>query len=105
MVALMVLDKILLAVKDTVTANDNAWPILARFVHSHLMLLPVRLCFEGLQRLLLSTVSTKHVGLTRLALTLVVSKKGGGCDADIIRRGKVGLRFYIQWAADIRCRR
>jgi hypothetical protein len=47
-VALVVLDKVLLAVKDAVAANDDARPIFSRLVHPHFMLLPVRLCLEGL---------------------------------------------------------
>jgi hypothetical protein len=48
-VALMVLDKILLAVKDAVAANDNAGPIFSCLMHPHFMFLPVRLCFKSLQ--------------------------------------------------------
>ena len=72
MVALVVLYKILLSIKDAVAANNDAGPILSRLMHPHLMLLPIRLGLEGLQRFLLSAVSAEHVWLTRLALVLAV---------------------------------
>lgn len=49
MVALMMLDEVLLAVKDATTAKHYTLPVLSRLVHPHLMLLPVGF---GLERLL-----------------------------------------------------
>jgi hypothetical protein len=40
-VALMVLDEILLAIKDAVTANHNTRPIFSGLMHPHFMLLPI----------------------------------------------------------------
>jgi len=48
MVALVMFDEVLLAIEDAVTAKHDTLPILARFMHPHLVLLPVRLGLECL---------------------------------------------------------
>jgi len=41
MVALVMLDKVFLTVKDAIASVDNARPVFASFMHPHLVLLPI----------------------------------------------------------------
>jgi len=103
-IALVMLDKILLSIKDAVAANNNTGPVLSCLVHPHFMLLPIRLCLESFEGFLLGTISTEHVGLARLALILVVSSGDRRCYADIVCRGEAWFGLDIKWAADVRGR-
>jgi hypothetical protein len=97
----MVLNEVLLSVKNAIAANHNTWPILARLVHSHLMFFPVGLCFESFERLLLCTVRAEHERIARL---LLVEEGSRRCNAEIICRGKIWLMLHVKRAADIRGR-
>lgn len=95
MVALVVLDKVFLAVKDPVAAVDQAGPVLARLVHPHFMLLPVRFRLEGFERLGFGTVGAEHEGVARLTGAPVCRKRG---DAHVLVRGGEGFELGIDRA-------
>lgn len=77
MITLVVLHKVLLSVKDAIAAVHDARPILSCFVHSHLVLLPIRLRLEGLQRLLFRAIRAEHVWLSRQTLAFVICHHNG----------------------------
>lgn len=99
MIALMMFDKILLAIKYAVAAVHDAGPVLARFMHPHLVFLPVRLGLESLLRFLLCTICAEHVWLASLTLRLVVGKQRRGMN--IVGRGEAWLDLDIQRAVHV----
>lgn len=102
-IALMVLDKVLLPIENTVAAVDNARPIFARFMHSHFVLLPIGLGLESLLVLLLSTIGAEHVGFARLALRLViVGKQDRRGDTESICRCAAWLDFEVERTVRVR---
>lgn len=102
-IALVVLDEVLLSIKNTVAAVDNARPIFARFMHSHLVLFPIGLGLEGLLVLLLGTIGAEHVGFARLALRLViVGKQDGRGDTEIVCWCAAWLNLEVERTVRVR---
>lgn len=102
-IALMVLDEVLLPIKNTVAAVDNARPIFACFMHSHFVLLPIGLGLESLLVLLFGTISAEHVGFARLALRLViVGKQDGRGDTEVVCWCAAWLNLEVEWTVRVR---
>jgi hypothetical protein len=95
----VMLDEVLLSVVDPIASNDWAGPVLARLVHPHFMLFPIRLGFEGLETVDFCAVCTEHEGIPCLALALaplaMKSNRGGDTDAILFRRGEDRLRLRV----------
>lgn len=100
MVTLMVFNEVFLTVENAVAADDYALPVLARFMHPHLVLLPVRFGLEGLLRLLLGAIRAEHVGLARQILGFVVGERRSS--ANVVGWSDAWFDFQIKRTAVVR---
>lgn len=77
MVSRVMFDEVLLPVVHPVAPIDRTRPVFARFVHPHLMFLPIRLgleCFEDIQ---FGAICAEHERVTGLALALLTVEGDG----------------------------